>query len=902
MDIENALLAFLAQGRDLITDNRPLRLRLDHPTGMLEDVLLPQRVYGSEAICGGIEYRVMCVALDALLPLKELIALPAAVDIVTDTGGLRTVCGIVTEASAGDSDGGLASYQLVIQDALAVMEKRTNTRVFRNMNEVDIVCTLLDEWRRTNAIIAACFEYEMDEIFKLQTYPSREFTMQYNESDAAFIRRLLKRRGICWHFQPAGKPNPAHKLILFNRVDSLARSAAATVRFHRDAATEERDAITAWTATRKLTAMKAARHSWDYKTAHSPHLMFAQEDTASTNTQSGKQLSITLSDYQILSPHAGESHDDLVSLGQLAMQRHDYESKCFTGEGAVRAFRAGEYFCFEDHPEIDEHEASDKEFVLTSLQIASHNNLPKELSERVGRLFIRSGWETEAEGQISGGATRTKIRFTAVRRSVAIVPAFDARFDVPVPRMQTAMVVGPEGEVVHCDVLGRVKVRFPAMRTADHEHAHGAGASGTDADSAWIRVATNWAGQDFGTLMLPRAGSEVLVDFLAGDPDKPIIVGQLYNSPSQPPSLERGGLPGGRLVSGFRSQEVGGIRSNELSLDDTPGQINVHLASDHAASQLNLGFMPATGETARGEGAELRTEQAVSVRGAGGVLVTADASSGGHADALHREGLAAAHATALSVAGFLSNIAADVSEDPETTGSLKQLKSETAAWTSAGGSPALAMFGEAGAILGSSRNISLAADGALDATSREHTSVSSADSLYLRAAKAVSVMAYKLGIKLIAAAGDIKIQSRDGCIEITASKRIKLIANESIELHSPAIRTIAQGAMTEHASGKIVQQCSGTHQIKSSKFEHVSGGDGKPEKVTFTSDESAHDQQVVVCDMRTDEPLRNQLYRITVEDGQVIEGMTDDKGLTERFSTKLAFANYRIELLDNDAT
>jgi len=208
------------------------------------------------------------------------------------------------------------------------------------------------------------------------------------------------------------------------------------------------------------------------------------------------------------------------------------------------------------------------------------------------------------------------------------------------------------------------------------------------------------------------------------------------------------------------------------------------------------------------------------------------------------------------------------------------------------------MFGEAGTILGSSKNVALAADGALDASSREHASVSTGESLYLRATKAVSVLAYKLGIKLIAAAGDIKIQSRDGCIEITASKRIKLIANESIEFHSPTIRTIAQGAMTEHAGGKIVQQCSGTHQIKSAKFEHVGGGDGTPEKVSFTSNEISHDQQVIVCDMRTDEPLPNRRYRISVEDGQTIDGTTDDRGFTERFATQVPFARYVIELLE----
>ena len=123
--MDNALLSFFRQDKDLITDNRPLRLRLAHPTQMLEDVLLPQRVQGSESICGSIEYRILCVSLDAFISLKELIALPVAVDIVTDRGDLRSVCGIVTEAHAGDSDGGLASYQLVMRDALSIMKSAT---------------------------------------------------------------------------------------------------------------------------------------------------------------------------------------------------------------------------------------------------------------------------------------------------------------------------------------------------------------------------------------------------------------------------------------------------------------------------------------------------------------------------------------------------------------------------------------------------------------------------------------------------------------------------------------------------------------------------------------------------------------------------------------------------------
>jgi len=119
-------------------------------------------------------------------------------------------------------------------------------------------------------------------------------------------------------------------------------------------------------------------------------------------------------------------------------------------------------------------------------------------------------------------------RFSCVRRGIPIVPAFDPRTDLPLPQLQSAVVVGPPGEEVHCDEYGRVKVRFTGTRVEDHSHAQGAGASDSDRDSAWIRVASTWASAQWGTITLPRVGDEVIVAFLGGDPDKPIIVAQVY--------------------------------------------------------------------------------------------------------------------------------------------------------------------------------------------------------------------------------------------------------------------------------------------------------------------------------------------------------------------------------------
>ncbi len=254
---------------DLTQSHRPIRLRLHHPQSTLDDVLLVKHVSDRETLCGGIEYRLLCVATQAGLPLKEFIALPAELQFVTDRGGLRSVCGIVAQACAGQGDGGLATYQLVLRDALALMERRTNTRVFRTMNEVDISMVIIREWRRINPVLAKAFDVDTSGITGV--YAPRELTMQHNESDAAFLRRLWKRQGIAWGFRPgqageSGSPAmAAHTLVLFDTPQSLERNAAGVVRFHRDAGTEKRDGVINWSAVRKLSAGNVVRQSWDHK-------------------------------------------------------------------------------------------------------------------------------------------------------------------------------------------------------------------------------------------------------------------------------------------------------------------------------------------------------------------------------------------------------------------------------------------------------------------------------------------------------------------------------------------------------------------------------------------------------------------------------------------------------------
>jgi type VI secretion system secreted protein VgrG len=206
----------------------------------------------------------------------------------------------------------------------------------------------------------------------------------------------------------------------------------------------------------------------------------------------GNALAASLDDYLVEAPHAGNDFEDGWRLGQLRMQRHGFEAKCFHGEGTVRDFCAGQYFTLAGHPEIDTHPEPEREFLITELHASVRNNLPGDMSARIDRLLERSGWCRRA--RLLGPRPRRCGCASPPCGAACPRPRLRPAHDLPHPQLQSALVVGPAGEEVHCDSLGRVKIRFPGMRPADHEHAHGAGVSGSPLDSAWVRVASNWAG------------------------------------------------------------------------------------------------------------------------------------------------------------------------------------------------------------------------------------------------------------------------------------------------------------------------------------------------------------------------------------------------------------------------
>jgi type VI secretion system secreted protein VgrG len=900
-EISMNLTSLVGLAPDITQSNRPIRLRLSHRGSVLDDVLLVRHVTGQETLCGGIEYRLLCVSKHVGIPLKEFIALPVELQFVTDRGQLRSVCGIVAQASAGQSDGGLATYQLVVRDALALMEQRINTRIFRNLDEIDISTAMVREWRSLNPIL--CQAFDIDTSGVTGRYPAREFTKQHNESDAAFLRRLWKRRGIAWFFRP-GQPSAssnsvtaAHTLVLFNASDALARNAAGTVRFHRDACTEARDGVINWSAVRTLKSGSITRQSWDYQQGR---MMWAQVPTNMQQGEAGNQFAFSLDDYLLEAPHVGDNGDDYRRLGKLRIQRHEYETKCFYGESGVRDLCVGEWFRLDGHPDIDKHPDGEREFVLTELSLTAENNLPKDIDERAQRLFAANAWHQASihdalqKASDARGVKYTN-RFACVRRGIPIVPAYDPRTDLPRVQLQSAIVVGPEGEEVHCDDLGRIKIRFPGTREEDHPG--GAGASNSARDSAWVRVASHWAGDRWGSISLPRVGDEVLVDFLGGDPDKPIVVGRVYGGKTLPPAFShKSELPANRFLAGIKSKEVQGTRYNQLRLDDTPGQISAQIASEHGHSELNLGWLthPRSGGEgqARGEGAELRSDKSVVVRAAHLILLTTQAMLGATGKQLEREPLQALLEGSQALLKELGEYAeqhqampVDLAPHQQLSEDLKHAEQGSNTQPEGArrdGAPMIAQYAGGGFVSATPHSSISYSGRQQNIVAQQHIQAIAGQRVNINAGKGISLFAHENGMKHIARTGKLDIQAQQDSIGIAADRDVKITASQGdvVMAAKNSITLLCGGAYIKIADGKIEIGCPGDFTVKAGMHNLIGPARQEAELPFFPA--AGHTNWLKLdLDGYQGVPMTGVPYTLHFGDGQKKNGTLDGNGMAE---------------------
>ncbi|WP_368571019.1 type VI secretion system Vgr family protein [Acinetobacter haemolyticus] len=879
----------------LTAQKRAIHIQFANPS--LNQQVFLQKIQGQHAINQGMTAELICLSTNAHIPLKQFIGCQAAIDQVTDTGTLFRTTGIITEAVQGQSDGSLTLYKLKLQDATALWHKRRNSRVFMNKNVLDIVQTLFKEWQQRSPLFASSLTLDLGGI--KQDYDIRPFVMQANESDYDFITRLFRSEGINWLIDEAqltvansNSPIQAQKLRLIDDNSQYQALNRRTIRYHRSSATEQYDSMTSLIAERALqpTAVHIQRWQADALeqedgagSVQSKHQHSQQHDNASLGLEDAWHFTPAwMQDLNGEDGATASGNTQIEKLNQHLSHYHDAQAKQFIANTTVRDTQVGYWFKLNEHPEIDQHSGADQEFLITAKSYYNQNNLPKDLQQQVHQLITQSQWQ---DHQNTNPEERQANQLTLQRRNIKTVPEYHPLQHRPTAHPQRARVVGPEGEEIHVDEWGRIKVRFLFTRNDDHSHDGGAGSNNNDTDSAWVDVLTPWAGEGYGARFLPRIGEIVVIDFFDGNIDRPFVTGRLHEAQRSPTKFDdQGKLPDTKKLAGIKSKEYQGSGYNQLRFDDTTGQISAQLQSSHAASQLNLGKLShpkAQAESEdRGEGFELRTDQWGAIRAGEGLLITTHAQAQAEGDHLEAQTAKQQLEGNQNNAKALSEVAKNQQTDELESVEQLQAFAEEIQQDIAKFNKALLLLSSPNGIgLSTSEDIHLSADGQLNQFAGDSINLTTQKNLIAQASQKISLFAAQNGIKQVAGKGKVEIQAQGDGLDILAKAGIQIISTEdTVYFNSPKeIVLKAESSELKLNGSGIFPTTGGKFEVKAGQHLFV-GGQKVPIDIPLMPNEI---RKQLLLQYHDQEPVQGANFTIKYANGQRYSGITNNKGIAD---------------------
>lgn len=802
-----------------------------------------QFMSGHAGINEGLALELICLSTNAAIPLTNFIGQNAVIEQRDQQGQVHVINGIISQAASGQNDGGFAIYKLTFKDTFSsLMPKRRNSRVFMQKSVLDVTQIMFAEWQQKSELFCKTLKLDLSKI--TNSYDTLPFTMQSQESDYDFLTRLWRRTGINWFIDST---SIQQTLVLFDDSKHLAQNPVAVLHFHHADHKTDQDSIHTLTAQRQLQSSHAHLQRWSQQHSnldeHAKISNAQQSETYSSASLNMEQAwyvgDEALGDLDGQDQSTPPTSAQLLRLGELLVQQRDLQTKSFNATGSVRTVKVGHWFSLAGHHKLDQKPASQREFLITQLSFYAKNNLPHELNTQVMQLVQQSQWQTVA---ITAPQTQPhQSSITMVRRDIAVVPFYDPLVHTGKAAPMRARVTGSDGEAIHVDAWGRIKVRFLFTRPDDHQHSGGAGSSDNDTDSAWVNVLTPWAGDNsennYGVRFLPRVGELVVIDFLDGNADQPMVVGRIHEGSRLPTQFDhQGSLPDTRALSGIKTQELNSQGFNQLRFDDTTGQISAQLQSSHAASQLNLGHLshPKVTDTSntRGEGFELRTDQFGAIRAGKGLLLSThaqDKAKANHLDAV--EAKSQLDSTLNSITA-LSDMAKRQNADPldvleDLQSFIAQLQHQSPEQAATFKSAIMLLSSPQSVGISSQANVHISADGHISQSAGDSINMSTQDHLIAHAQQKISLFAGQKGITAIAAKGKIALQAQGDGIEAIARKVIQIISTEDcIEITSPKEISLTAGGSQILLGGKGVLFKTGG-KFESKAGQHVFSGGRK---------------------------------------------------------------------------
>ncbi|MFC6053388.1 hypothetical protein A6M14_07440 [Acinetobacter sp. Ac_877] len=475
-----------------------------------------------------------------------------------------------------------ACYKITLVPWLWLLTKTTNYRIYQD----ESVTTILED-------ILQKYPYPVE--YRISgNFIGLDYQVQYGESDFDFISRLMQEHGINYHFEHS---HNELTLVISDHNSSFKPMQA---------------------------------EGYQQLDIYPPNQRFPNKAEYIEFFEPAQQLvsgKVYLGDYQFKTPQ----------LKQIAEEQFMWEH--LHAENEIYEWNQGDYFDAKEGGQDKARQYIERVYQhgyraqgkghLKGLQTGFKFELNNHPNSQSNGGWIVLGTQTTiqdiSQEQNSNQYYDSQVEFIVQPDEQVLRP--ERSINKPIGRAQTAIVVGPEGEEIYTDKYGRVRVKFHWDRTDKDDRHNPYNNSKPEkydkTNTCWLRVSTAWAGNNYGTIHLPRIGHEVVIDFFNGDPDMPFVIGRLTN----PDNMPVWNLPSQQALSGIKSKEFKGNQSNQLVMDDTPGNLQLHLKSDHQSSELNLGHITRIPDSSgrkdfRGEGFELRTDGHGVVRAGDGLVLT----------------------------------------------------------------------------------------------------------------------------------------------------------------------------------------------------------------------------------------------------------------------------------------
>jgi len=421
-----------------------------------------------------------------------------------------------------DAFGGV--YQATIQPWLWFLTRTADCRIFQEMTAREIIKKVFSEWGHP-------FEDKLT-----RTYHTWEYCVQYRETDFNFVSRLMEQEGIYYFFE---HKDGVHKLILAD--DYSAHKEIFTIEGRvplfssNEVAVRDEESCENWHISKSVLPGTYALNDYDFKRPSAN--LHVNSVLAKSHTMGGEEI------YDYPGEYVQIDDGDQYSRTRIEELHSQYEVA--QSGSSVRDMKVGGLFTLAEHPRKDQN----KEYLLVSV---SHS------------------FQNDDYG--AGGGNNGGVQYSNSITVVDSKTAFRSSQITPKPIVQgpqTALVVGPSGEEIYTDNYSRVKVQFHWDRYGEKN----------ENSSCWMRVSQLWAGKNWGGIHIPRIGQEVIVDFLEGDPDHPIITGRVYNAEQMPPY----DLPANKTQSGIKSRSSKGgtpANFNEIRMEDKKGEEQVYIHAE----------------------------------------------------------------------------------------------------------------------------------------------------------------------------------------------------------------------------------------------------------------------------------------------------------------------------------